>query len=203
MTRRARALHRGAALIVGTFTVLHLFNHLLALGGVDLHIRVMAALRLVYRHPVVEVLLLAAILVQVVSGLGGLRNAWGRRGIPRWQALSGAWLGLFLIGHTTAVMVGRYAWHVDTNFYFAAAPLQTGWLPMWFVPYYGAGVLAVGAHLGAVAFWRLTRGRQPRVFTAAVAVGAIAAVLIVATFAGLVTPTTIPAAYTDNYAWAR
>lgn len=202
MKRRFRTVHRASAVIVAAFTVLHLANHLALFGGVDLHIRVMGALRLIYRHPVAETVLIAAILLQVASGITGLGNAWQRGGLARWQAVSGAWLALFLIGHTGAVIVGRALWGLDTNVYFGSAPLRTGWLPVLFVPYYSAAVIAVGAHLAAALAWRAGRERRTLAFGAGVAVAVLAAAAIVAVFAGLVVPFPLPAAYAERFAWA-
>ena len=203
MTRRFRRLHRLAATVAGTFTLFHLANHLAALGGVDAHIRVMAAFRTVYRHPAVEVVLLASIALLAVSGLTGLRNAWQRPGIARWQAISGAVLGLFFLGHTGAVLAGRALFGLDTNFHFAAAPLNVGWLPVWFVPYYATGIIAVGVHIGAALSWRVARPARVRTLAAPIAVAVLAAVLIVAAFAGRFYPLDIPHDYTAPFDWAR
>lgn len=60
--RIVRKLHRGGALLVGVFVLMHLANHLAALGGIAAHLRFMEAARLVYRQPLVEGLLLLAVL---------------------------------------------------------------------------------------------------------------------------------------------
>jgi hypothetical protein len=200
MTRRYRRLHRAAALIVGAFVLAHLANHLVALAGITAHTRVLSALRLAYRHPVGEATLLAAILVQIVSGLSGFRSGWRRPGVARWQAVSGLYLALFFIGHTAAIQVGRFAFHLDTNFYFAAAPLLIGWLPLWFFPYYGAGVIAVGLHLGAVAYWRAPRQARRLALAVPLGVAVIAAVLILSAFSGQLFPVTLPAENVAPYA---
>ncbi len=189
--------------MVGTFTLAHISNHLAALGGIDAHIRTMTALRLIYRHPVGEAILLGAILLQVGSGLTGLRSAWRRQGVPRGQAVSGAVLAFFLLAHTTAILLGRVAWHLDTNFFYGAAPLLSGWLPVWFVPYYAAGIIAVGVHLGAVAYWRVPRPRRRVALAAPVVLAVVTAVLVLLAFSGSLFPITLPEAYAYSFAWAR
>lgn len=49
--------------------MLHLSNHLFALGGPALHITVMKFFRMAYRFPPVEVLLMLCVTIQIVSGL--------------------------------------------------------------------------------------------------------------------------------------
>ena len=63
-----RRLHRASAWLLVIFACAHTGNHLWALRGVASHIELMDGLRLVYRHPLVEPLLLASVLVQCVSG---------------------------------------------------------------------------------------------------------------------------------------
>lgn len=189
--------------MVGTFTVLHLANHLAALGGIDAHIRVMTALRHVYRQPAVEAVLLAAVIPLVVSGLSGLRGAWRRPGVARWQAISGGVLGAFLLAHSSAILTARFAWELDTNFYLGASPLLIGWLPVWFVPYYAAGIIAVGVHLGAVAHWRADRSVRRIAMPIAVGAAFVAAALILVAFSGVLFPVDLPHDYAVRFAWAR
>ncbi len=115
-------LHRVSALIIGTFVLFHLANHLTAFWGVARHIEFMELLRRFYRYPLVEIVLLACVGFQIVSGVFFIKSRWGKRNgfFEKVQALSGAYLVFFLLVHVGAVLAGRAVFNLDTNFYFAA-----------------------------------------------------------------------------------
>jgi succinate dehydrogenase/fumarate reductase cytochrome b subunit len=71
-----RSLHRASALIVIAYAIFHIGNHLSALHGVTTHISIMSTLRVIYRQPVVEGLLLLCVLFQVASGLWMVVRGW-------------------------------------------------------------------------------------------------------------------------------
>jgi succinate dehydrogenase/fumarate reductase cytochrome b subunit len=206
-----RTLHRIAATAVGAYALLHLANHLAALGGVASHIAFMRAVRQVTRVPVVEALLLAALAVQAGSGLllvlrrrrQRLTRAQRRPLFERLQALSGLYLGFFLLVHVVSVLAGRAVLGLDTNFYFAAAGLQVKPYPLFFVPYYGLAVAALFTHLACVLRRRLPAGTplatRDRAAWAAMAAGAVLAVLIVASFSGVFYPVDLPPAYLATF----
>lgn len=199
-----RRLHRAGAIVVGIYVLVHLVNHLMALGGIERHIAFMQAARKITRIPAVEALLLAAVAVQAGSGL---RLLWRRRGqrrllLDRLQALSGAYLAFFLAVHVVSVLFGRAVLHLDTNFYFAAAGLQVNPYPLFFVPYYGLAVAALFVHLACAArrmAGGLARGARDRLAWAGIALGAVAAVLIVASFSGAFYPVDLPPAYRATF----
>ncbi len=199
-----RRLHRAAGIVAGSYVLAHLANHLAALGGIQAHIAFMQAVRTITRIPAVEALLLAAVAVQAGSGL---RLLWRRRGrrrpaLDRLQALSGAYLAFFLAVHVVSVLFGRAVLHLDTNFYFAAAGLQTGLYPLFFVPYYGLAVAALFVHL-ACAARRLAVGLYPaardRLAWSGAALGAVVAVLVVASFGGVFYAVHLPPAYRATF----
>jgi succinate dehydrogenase hydrophobic anchor subunit len=138
----ARQAHRRAAAVLGMFVVAHLAHHLSgALGGPGVHAAVQGALRVVWRHPVVEPVLLGLLAAQVALGLVlARRRHW--RGA---QALSGLVLAGFLPVHLGAILMARAA-GVDTDLGFAAAGVQDWPWALFFVPYYGLAVWAVVAH---------------------------------------------------------
>lgn len=191
-----RLAHRGAALLIIGFAVLHIGNHLALFGGAQAHIAVMEALRPVYRNILVEVALLGAILFQIVSGATMLWR--GRKGrshhIARLQAASGVVLLLFLAVHVSAILAGR-ANGVDTNIYFAVAGYYTG-LSWFFVPYYFLAVSALFTHLGCALYWILGEGRAAR-FAAGTMVlaGVSTAAALTVLMAGWVSPIDVPASY--------
>jgi hypothetical protein len=70
---RWRVVHGLAGAVILVYVLFHLTNHLLGLLGPDVHAAVMKAGRLVYRSPVIEPLLVALMLFQVIVGA---RLAW-------------------------------------------------------------------------------------------------------------------------------
>lgn len=198
-------LHRASACLIGAYVAIHLFNHLLAIQGVEAHIAFMDEFRHVYRQPVVEALLLGCVAFQVGSGLHFLKSRWGqRRGFfERVQAISGAYLAYFLLVHVGAVLFGRAVLKLDTNFYYAAAGMHVPWVRLYFVPYYFLAVVAIFGHVACAIHW-LTRDRfselaRDRFGHAVLAVGLLVSSLIVTAFAGGFHPVEIPAQYRATY----
>lgn len=144
-----KTLHALSGLVLLAFVAAHLVNHVFSLFGADAHVRLMDALRVVYRHPVVETVLMGAVLLQIGSGL---RLFWAGRqrvGSPfdRLQRGSGLYLAGFFLIHLSAVWGGRLVLHLDTNFYFGVAGLNTFPANLFFIPYYGLAVLSFFAHV--------------------------------------------------------
>jgi succinate dehydrogenase/fumarate reductase cytochrome b subunit len=180
-----RQAHRALAIVLALFLALHFANHLAGLAGQEVHGHVQEALRVLYRHPLVEPLLLAAVGAQLGLGIAlvARRRRWTR------QTLSGGYLALFLAVHLGAVLSAR-AQGVETDLAFAAAGLHSPapW-PALFAVYYGLAVLAVFAHLSVP----LSR-RSPGLAPITLGIGAALALTLVALLAGRVTPLTIPPA---------
>ena len=149
---RWRQVHFTSGLVLATFVGVHLTNHLVAGISPAAHIRFMTAVRLVYRHPLVETILLAAVLLQIITGVRLARsvtwitpNAWSRLHLG-----SGLYLAGFLLIHVGAVITGRLLLHLDTNLYFGAAGLNAYPHQLFFIPYYSLGILAFFAHVAAI-----------------------------------------------------
>jgi succinate dehydrogenase/fumarate reductase cytochrome b subunit len=199
-----RTLHRTSAIVIATFACLHIANHLASLAGIPTHIAFMEAARSVYRQPMVETFLLACVAFQVASGLWFVVRGWKQRqgGIAWLQVISGALLAFFLLVHVGAVLYGRNALNLDTNFYFAAAGFHVPPNQFFFAPYYFLAVLALFTHLGCAAYWNL-QAASARVRTLAVTlpmvVGGIVSMLIVLSLAGKLQPVDVPAKYKATY----
>lgn len=199
-------LHRLGARVLVVFVLLHLLNHLAALGGVATHQQVLEVLRWLYRHPWVEPVLLLAVLSQVVSGS---RAAWGAWRAPerlgtveRAQVLSGLALGSFLSIHVSAVLAGRWLQGLDTNFHFAAAGLHIAPFGWFFAPYYFVGVSVLGIHLACALWWRLAHRPavlRRRAAWAVALTGMACAAVLVALLAGWLVPVQVPAAYRASF----
>lgn len=146
-----KKIHRYSGIVLATFFLFHMTNHLFACGGADLHIRVMKLLRIVYRFPPVEILLLLSALVQVISGLTlAWKKGFRKNGYDVMQVVSGLYLSFFLFYHIGAVMLGRHVWNVETDFHFAAWGVKNSPADLFFIPYYSLSVLCVFIHLACV-----------------------------------------------------
>lgn len=191
-----RALHRGSAMVLALFVVVHLLGHLAGLAGAAAHQSVLEALRWVYRQPVVEALLLSCVLFQAGSGLVLLWRGRGRRRgtVARLQALSGGYLALFLAIHTGAVFQAR-AQGLDTNLHFAAAGMQVQPWPWFFVPYYFLAVWAFWTHVGCALYWNLPPTVRTKALVLALCLGVLWGACLVALLAGGFHALEIPAHY--------
>jgi hypothetical protein len=193
-----RAVHRSSAMFIAAFALAHLANHLVALSSIGAHIAFMETLRTVYRHGLVEAVLLSCVTIQVLSGAWLVLRRWNQR-----KGASGAYLAFFLLIHVSAVLFGRSALGLDTNFYFAAAGFHVPPYQYFFAPYYFLAVLALFTHLGCAAYWRVgPRPPAARMLALALpmAVGSVIALLIVLSLAGLLRPVDVPAKYKATYA---
>lgn len=196
-------IHRFSGIYLSLFITVHLLNHLTALHSISSHLKVMQVLRIVYKQPIVEGLLLLAVLLQVGSGLSLVVRSYQnnkKRKQPRpqspwkrWQRYSGLYLAFFLCMHTGATLHGQYVLGLDTNFYFAAKVVQALPEALFFVPYYGLGVLAYVVHL--VSLWRLSaaakEGANRRAWLV-IGLGVVLALLLLTT---LLQPMKLPVEY--------
>lgn len=186
------------------FLILHIGNHLTALGGVSAHIAAMDRLRPVYRNPVAELLLLFACAVQIVTGITRVIAGWRqRRGRTAWlQATTGLYLATFLLIHVGAVLTARSG-GVDTNFHFAAAGLHAPGFIWFFAPYYGLAIFSLFTHAGCAAYWAIHKRGAYKV--ARMALGGMAALgtflgfILVATLAGWIVEVSIPPSYLSAF----
>ena len=200
-----RKLHALSAVLIAAFACLHIVNHLVGLSGAAEHIAFMEAARPVYRFPLVEFVLLSCVALQIVSGLTFVVRGWKQRHglIPWLQAISGTYLSFFLLVHVGAVLYGRAALNLNTNFYFAAAGFHVAPFQFFFAPYYFLAVVALFTHLACAAYWHsqdLSRLTKVLVVAVPSALGAIASLLIVLSLAGALFPLNVPAEYRATYA---
>jgi hypothetical protein len=205
-----RAAHALSATALSAFAFSHIANHLAALGGVAAHTAFLDAARRVYRQPAIELLLLACVAFQIATGLAlFLRGRAARSSatgfearVARLQALSGTYLAAFLALHVGAVLTGRIALHLDTDFNFAAAGFHVMPFPFFFIPYYFLAVLAFFAHLACAGYWHAESsppGLRLFALAAPIAFGAIAATLIPLCLGGILIPVQVPPEYLAPY----
>jgi hypothetical protein len=141
--------HYFSGIFIAVFVSIHLMNHLIGLWGITEHIEFMEKLRFYYRNIFIELILLGAIVFQIISGLSLFRTKikTANTSFEKIQVWSGAYLAIFFIFHISAVMTGRYLLHLDTNFYFGAAGINTFPFNLFFVPYYGLAILSFFGHI--------------------------------------------------------
>lgn len=147
-----RNIHFASGLIISVFVALHLLNHSVSLYGADAHIAFMNEWRTIYRQPIVEGVLLFAVLTQSVSGLS-LFFRKRKSKLNFFELLhiwSGLYLAAFFLFHLSAVLGGRFFLGLDTNFYFGVAGLNTFPFYLFFVPYYALAILSFFAHIAAI-----------------------------------------------------
>lgn len=171
-----RRLHYISGITLSVFISFHLLNHLLALAGPAPHIVFMEKLRTVYRHPIIETILLLAVLTQVVSGIRLLFNRQKKMIAESIQVYSGIYLSFFLIVHVSAVIAGRQIEHLDTNFYFAGAGFNLYPATFFFIPYYFLSVSAISLHVASLHYLK-TRSKWGAYLIATV--GFVVSILII------------------------
>ncbi|HJS54972.1 MAG TPA: hypothetical protein VJ765_10520, partial [Chitinophagaceae bacterium] len=112
----------------------------------------MQKVRKVYRHSIVEGVLLTAVGLQILSGLFLVTQKWTKA--ESWfdwaQICSGLYLSLFLTYHVRAVMTGRYKMHIDTNLYYGAGVMNMWPQKLIFIPYYSLAILAFFFHVACI-----------------------------------------------------
>lgn len=148
-----RVAHGVSGAIVAIYVLFHIFNHLFGLISPEAHGAVMEIGRKVYRSTVIEPLLIAALLFQVITGLR-LAWTWNEASVDRYrvfQIASGVFLSVFILGHMNSVFVfARTFLDIPTDWAFATG-LPTGLIQdPWnirLVPHYALGVFLMLAHL--------------------------------------------------------
>lgn len=197
-------LHKLSAGFVFAFLCLHMANHLLGLQGMDAHLAFMAVARMVYRHPVVEMVVLLAFLVQILTGWALAREIWQKKKdfIHQLQAASGVYLAFFAVTHVAFIFYVRECLPVETDIYLVAAGLmQTGWMYA-LIPYYGLGVFALFVHMGCILFDIFKKTLRPVSWTlliVTVGIGGFVTWSLMMTYSGHVFAIHVPADYFDVY----
>ncbi|WP_310377976.1 hypothetical protein [Flavobacterium sp.] len=145
-------LHYITGITITIFIGLHLFNHTLSIYGADRHIEVMNTLRLFYRNIFVETVLLIAVLVQIISGLKLFKTnrKIATNLFEKLHIWTGLYLAIFFIIHLSAILGGRLFLHLDTNFYFGVAGLNSFPFNLFFIPYYGLAILSFFGHIASI-----------------------------------------------------
>ncbi len=109
-------------------------------------------MRLVYRDILVEAILLMAVLLQIMSGIKLFKK--NRKAavskIDKLHRWTGLYLAAFFIIHVGSVLAGRTVLHLDTNFYYGVAGLNTFPFNLFFIPYYALATISFFGHMAAI-----------------------------------------------------
>ena len=143
--------HRWNSVFLGLFIVLHFATHLTGVFGIQAYNDMQSALRVIYRNPIIEPVLLLSAILQIGIGLmllirktrRGLRGRWAYT-----QVISGFIVLLFLAQHLSALALARWIDGLDTNFYWPASVMSGAPFIWYFLPYYFLGIVALFTHLG-------------------------------------------------------
>lgn len=154
-----KRIHFFSGLVMTLFIGVHLINHFVSIFGIAAHIELMDKLRLVYRNRIVETVLLIAVLTQIISGLKLYfsQRKKATNFYKKLQIWTGLYLAFFLLIHVGAVLTGRYLLHLDTNFYFGVAGLNTFPFYLFFGPYYGCAIISFFGHLAAIHYQKMKK----------------------------------------------
>lgn len=147
-----KRIHYISGLTITIFIGLHLFNHICSVFGADNHIEMMNLLRLFYRNIFIETILLSAVLVQIFSGLTLFKRnrKLAISGFDKLHIWTGLYLAIFFVIHLSAVLAGRLFLHLDTNFYFGVAGLNSFPFNLFFIPYYGLAISSFFGHIACI-----------------------------------------------------
>jgi len=182
-------VHRLLAVPILIFVIFHLFNHIVSIAGIDSHLKYMNAFRLIYRNPIVEIILFLSLFCQMGIGLYFVFRSRNKRA------------GFFQ--RARAVLNGRFNLGLDTNFYFASAGMHIGQLKLFFIPYYFLGVFAVFTHIACFINRRMSRNSSivlaNRISAIVMISGMLCGVLIVASLAGVFYDISIPEEYAQMF----
>ena len=201
-------LHKVSAAVVFAFLCLHFGNHFIGLEGRDAHVQFMDAARLVYRHPIIELAVVLAFVLQIITGVALARVIWRDKKdiIHQLQAASGLTLALFLLIHFATIAYGRMVLNLDTNFYFAAASLMTPGWKYAFYGIYGAGIFALFVHMGCIAYDIFKKTNKPVGYVFLVGItglGVYVTWLLLMMYSGQLYPVNLPDAYAQMFDGSR
>lgn len=199
-------LHKVSAGFIFAFICLHFANHLIGLQGQGAHQQFLEAARLVYRNPIVEMVLLMAFVIQIITGAALSREIWAKKKdfIHQLQAVSGTYMAVFIVLHVGAVFLGRLVFSLDTNFDFAAVTLTSPWIYV-FLPYYALAIMAVFVHIGCICydiFKKTNKYLGWSCLVLAAACGIYVTWLILMMYAGKFYPVTIGEPYLEVFGGA-
>jgi hypothetical protein len=119
-------------------------------AGEDTYQTFMSSIRVIYRNLVVESCLIAAVGLQIFSGIKLAKGKKRMKTYDKLHVYSGLYLSFFLTAHVFAIMAGRIYLGLDTNLYFGAATFNLPYVPWFFIPYYLLAILSFFTHVACI-----------------------------------------------------
>ncbi len=204
-----RNIHKINAFVLTLFLVVHLATHLAGIFGIAAYDSVQATFRIVYRQPVIEVVLLASITLQLLVGARLLITSLRRKrpsGFWHWtQIISGGVFFVFMTQHLVSLGVARLYFDLDTTFYWPASVMSGPPFIYYFIPYYFFGVFSVIAPLGiGVRYWLMDTGHNRfanQVGIGFLVIGAVISAAILPVISGAYFDIEFPQEWIDYLRW--
>lgn len=201
--QNTRKLHRWIATFLTLFILAHVGNHIAGAFNPDLHIAIQHKLELVYGIPLIDAGLIIGFIAQIVIGLllYAKTRKLPQKGWSRAQKISGLVLALFLTQHISANLAMRlFIPQLETNYYWAASVVSFSPVSWYFIPYYFAGLVALGTHIAAFARVKMVRTNSPKLAVifprAIVCLSVLSGLWILTGLTGAVYPYKFPSNYT-------
>jgi hypothetical protein len=197
-------LHKLSLFIVWTFLGLHLTNQLAGFDGAFAYSEFMALARMIYRHPIVEALVLLAFGMQLITGWMECKSIWRQKSdaVRQIKAASSLYLGFFIIIHISIILYDRLVQAMDTNLGYIAASLARPTSGYVYMVFYGLSILAIFVQIGSLGYEKLETNHKGfgYVFFVIMVFGAIAMVyFLLLMLSGGLYPIDMPAELTATY----
>ncbi|MGB8332163.1 MAG: hypothetical protein WCE62_18700 [Polyangiales bacterium] len=127
-----------SGLLFSVFVLVHLSNTALAIIGADLYDGFQSRARVVYQWPLLELALIGALLVHIVSGIVRMRARRGSTAEPplrlRLHRYAAYYLAIFIFGHIGATRLPALL--ADAPPFFGGISFSMHFAPWFFYPYY-------------------------------------------------------------------
>jgi len=192
---KTRTVHGLGAILIALFVVAHMTVNLSILKSPEAYLSAASALRLAYRTPIAEPILIAVLVLQIATGLMMAADTLVHRVSSEnlIQIACGLYLVVFIASHTIAVAVlGRVQLNPGPDFTYASTGprgllANLGGVPL--APYYLLAVVTFFTHLSRpVRVWTVRIGKTRLALPGAYAVVSIGFVVAVALLIALCTP---------------
>jgi|GEM_PF-5930913 len=145
-----KTLHRIIAVLLLFFIIAHIGNHVAAAFGIKTYNAYLSTVRIIYRHPIVEMFLIILIGLQTMTGFNLVVTSFQRaekKSLISWlEILSAVVFVLFIVIHLTAIAVTRFYFEMQTDFYWVAEMFRAGPLQPYIMGFHFLGVVAVTTH---------------------------------------------------------
>ena len=191
-----KTLHRITAILLLLFILAHIGNHVAAAFGPKTYNSYLATVRIVYRNPIIEPLLITLVGIQMISGFNLIIKSFQRdakRSLLSWlEFFSAIVFVLFIVIHLSAIAVTRFYFEIQTDFYWVAEMFRAGALQPYIIGFHFLGIMAVTVHSGIgikYLFDAMGLGKNGRtVAVSIIAVGLGASIIAIAAYSGKLYP---------------